>query len=392
MQQQATVGRRSPDVLFVISDLGVGGSERQLAMLAAALGQADMAVAVYSLLDGPMRAQLERSGIEVALAPRGIAGPSNVAAAAVDLFRFMRRRRPRIVHFFLPAAYLIGAPMAWLARVPLRVMSRRSLNTYQRSGAVRTIERVLHKTMHAVLGNSRGVVAQLKQEGVVPARLGLIYNGVDAGLSALARDESRARLGLSAGALAMSIVANLIPYKGHADLVDALARAAPSLPADWRLLVVGRDDGIGEALRAQAQRLGLKDNIMFLGARDDVPSILAASDIGILCSHEEGFSNAILESMAEGLPMIVTRVGGNAEAVLDGETGLVVAPRDSESLAAAVARLAQDAALRARMGAAGRRRVSEQFGVERFVRSHRALYDALRAGRRPGDVPEIAVS
>jgi glycosyltransferase involved in cell wall biosynthesis len=378
------------DVLFVISALGIGGSERQLALLAGRLTRLGMKVAVYSFLDGPVRGQLESDGVEVMCAPRELQSAGGIATAATDLYRVMRRRRPRIAHFFLPAAYLVGAPLALLARVPLRVMSRRSLNVYQRGWPVRAIECAYHRTMHAVLGNSRGVVRELLQENVPRERLGLIYNGIDAP-GAFHRDEVRANLGLLPGALVMTIVANLIPYKGHGDLLDALSIAAPRLPQGWRLLVVGRDEGIGDNLRARAQRASLEDNIAFLGTRDDVPSLLAASDVGILCSHEEGFANAVLEGMAAGLPMIVTRVGGNTEATRDGETGLVVEPRDPESLATAILRLAGDPALRAHMGAAGCQRVHEEFGVDHFVRSHAALYAALQAGKRPADVPEIAV-
>jgi glycosyltransferase involved in cell wall biosynthesis len=402
MQKEASVGMRRQtrswpaqsrlDVLFVISDLGIGGSERQLAVLASALAQASVSVAVYSVTDGPVREQLERAGVELMLgsASNG-GGASRVIATACDLFRVMRRRRPRVAHFFLPLAYLIGAPIALLARVPVRIMSRRSLNNYQRNFGVRIIERVWHRTTHAVLGNSRGVVAQLKEEGVPPERLGLIYNGVEPRRVAATRVAARAAFGLPSSALVMSIVANLIAYKGHADLIDALARVSRFLPVDWRLLVVGRDDGVGDALRDQALRRGIAGHVLFLGSRDDVSSILAASDIGLLCSHQEGFSNAILESMAAGLPMIVSRVGGNAEAVLDGENGIVVPPQDPDQLAAAIARLARDPTLRARMGEAGRARATERFSVKNFVQSHHALYDALAAGKRPCDVPAVAI-
>jgi glycosyltransferase involved in cell wall biosynthesis len=351
-----------------------------------------MIIAVYGLNDGVIRADLERAGIEVIIAPS--AGIMSVPLAALRLLGFMLTRRPCIVHFFLPAAYLIGAPVAVLARIRVRIMSRRSLNNYQRNDFVRLLERLWHRTMDAVIGNSRRVVGQLSEEGVPRERLGLIYNGI--GISSVQsdpaiRNRTRALLGLAPGALTMTIVANLIPYKGHRDLIDALALAVPGMPAGWRLLVVGRDDGIGARLRAQAAHLNLNANIIFLGSRDDVPAILAASDIGVLCSHEEGFSNAVLEGMAAGLPMAVTDVGGNAEAVVDGETGFVVPPRDSNALAEVITRLASDASLRERLGTAGRRRVAQRFGLAAFIGSHRSLYAALLAGRRPCDVPALAV-
>jgi glycosyltransferase involved in cell wall biosynthesis len=388
------------DVLIVISGLKVGGTERQVALLAEGLVRAGNAVTIYSLMGGEMHAEFARIGVELVLAP-GRLDPSKssrltralyMPLAAFDLFRLMRRRRPQVVHFFLPAAYLAGAPAAVLAHVPVRVMSRRSLNVYQ-NWLARVAERVLHLRMHAVLGNSASVIAELKGEGVPAERLALIYNGLaDAAFAPPEPAAARQGLGLPPGALVMSIVANLIAYKGHQDLINALAIAAPDLPPDWRLLVVGRDDGIGVQLQAQAKRLGLAAHIEFLGARNDVPAILAASDIGLLCSHEEGFSNAILEGMAAGLPMIVTDVGGNREAVIDGETGLVVPARDPARLAAAIVRLAHNADLRARLGAAARERAAARFSLQSFVQSHQALYAALIDGRRPCDVAGIRIA
>ena len=149
--------------------------------------------------------------------------------SSVRRFAFMlilRARRPNIVHFFLPKAYLVGAPIAMFAGVPIKIMSRRSLNDYQAGHPIlRKLELRLHHRMTAILGNARSVVRQLRdQEGVPSERLGLIYSGIDAGkfhktgLSA----EGRSALELAPGTLALIIVANLIAYKGHSDL---LARA-----------------------------------------------------------------------------------------------------------------------------------------------------------------------
>lgn len=382
----------SLDVLFVISGLGVGGSERQLALLASALARSGVDTAVYSIGDGPVRLEMENNGVEVLVGPAGLPTRVTVVAkTAVDLFSVIRRRRPHIVHFFLPAAFMIGAPLALLAGVPVRIMSRRSLNVYQRHVLSRLGERCCLQTVHAALGNSRRVVAQLLEEGVSPARVGLIYNGVVVQDCDVSRSDARDRLGLAPDALVMTIVANLIPYKGHADLIDALAMARPHLPNGWRLLAVGRDDGTGTMLKRRVRDLGMDGNVIFLGSRNDVGEILAASDVGILCSHQEGFSNAVLEAMAAGLPMVVTEVGGNAEAVIDGETGLVVPARDSKALAAAILRVAGDPALRVAFGAAGRKRVRDEFSVDRFVHLHQAVYASLDGGHLPPDVASIPV-
>jgi glycosyltransferase involved in cell wall biosynthesis len=270
-------------------------------------------------------------------------------------------------------------------------MSRRSSNLYQlkRPGTAR-VERWLHRRMSRITGNSLAVIRELEQEGIPQSRLQLIYNGID--LPPLpdgaARAKMRTSLGLGADALVLLTVANLIPYKGHRDLLEALATAGDALPTGWRLLCAGRDEGYGAELRHHTERLGIQDRVLWLGGRSDVPDLLGAADIGVLASHEEGFSNAILEGMGAGLPMVVTDVGGNTEAVLDGITGYVVPKQRPEALAAAIRRLAGDAELRRKLGMAGRDRVARQFTLSQCVRRYEELYGRVGAGpvhRRAAD-------
>ena len=302
-----------------------------------------------------------------------------MALSGFKLFGFLLSARPRIVHFFLPAAYLIGAPIAIAARARIRVMSRRSLNLYQsRHPFSRRIELMLHRRMRMLLGNSQAVVDELRAEAAGAVPVGLIYNGVElAGMPKRSKQPD-------GGSLTLIIVANLIPYKGHNDLFHALASVAEKLPSSWQLLCVGRDDGLGPSLRELARDLRIDSRIKLLGSRRDIPDLLTGADIGILCSHEEGFSNAILEGMAAGLPMVVTAVGGNAEAVVDGETGLVVPARNPAALGAAILRLASDGELRKQMGAAARRRAEEHFSMERCVQRYDEVYRRLTGERGPG--------
>jgi glycosyltransferase involved in cell wall biosynthesis len=390
------------EILFVCSDLEVGGTERQLAAIASALVQLGWRVGVYSMAGrGPLQAELERGRVTVILPP--LNRPSKrislvmrifaLVLAAAHLTFTLLKRRPAIVHFMLPEAYLVGAPLAILTRMPVKIMSRRSLNIYQKNTLVRIIERRLHRSMNAILGNSLSVIGQLKGEGVPSGRLGLIYNGIDpdAFVDSNARLSRRTSFGLEPNTFVMCIVANLIPYKGHRDLIDALGQVTKKMPASWHLLLAGRDDGIGTQLREQAERLGISKNISFLGLRSDIPALLAASDVGILCSHQEGFANAILEGMAAGLPMIVTNVGGNPEAVIDGVTGLVVPSSDPKRLAEAIVQLAENPAKRIAFGSAGRQRVIELFGRTRCIAAYDQLCRKLLVGGSPGDIAQIRV-
>jgi glycosyltransferase involved in cell wall biosynthesis len=137
-------------------------------------------------------------------------------------------------------------------------------------------------------------------------------------------------------------------------------------------------------LRAKLERLiderGIDGNVQFVGEYSDVSTLFAAADFAVLSSWEEGFSNVILEAMTAGLPMIVTDVGGNAEAVLHEETGLVVPPHNPQALGQAILRLARDPELGQRLGDAGRTRVRQEFSIERCVNAHHALYEELLEG------------
>jgi glycosyltransferase involved in cell wall biosynthesis len=152
---------------------------------------------------------------------------------------------------------------------------------------------------------------------------------------------------------------------------------------------VGRDDGIRGDLQDIAHATGISDRVRFLGVRRDVPRLLAAADVGVLCSHQEGFSNAILECMAAALPMVVTDVGGNGEAVLDGETGFVVPPRDPEALGQAILKLASEPALRTEQGKKARARVEAQFSIQACVSKYDRLYTALLTGEAVSELDGI---
>src|SRR5439155_24152263 len=145
------------------------------------------------------------------------------------------------------------------------------------------------------------------------------------------------------------------------------------------LLLVG-DGPLAADLEEQTRRLGIAAKVVFAGARDDVPRILRASDISVLSSQREGFSNVVIESLAAGLPVVATDVGGNAEAIAEGSCGLLVPVGDAAAISERLGRLAEDRGLRARMAAAARRRASA-FSLDEAVRATETLYDGLLRAR-----------
>ena len=381
--------RRNQDVppqkiLYMIGSLDLGGAERHLALIAPRLKQLGFDPAIYCISRrGAQADAVERLGITV-IGPPWEGGPQptparkflRLFASCLKLLKILISQRPQIVHFFLPLAYLIGAPLALLARAPTLIMSRRSLNYYQAQHAILArLERFLHRRMTAILGNSRAVFDQLVElEGCERSKVSVIYNGID--LTHIER-AAASHEGSAAPGVLLIIVANLIPYKGHSDLIEALGHVRDQMPAQWTLLCVGRDDGIRNSLEEKVRSLGLDANVRFLGERTDVEALLKSADVGILCSHEEGFANAILEGMAAGLPIVATDVGGNAESVVHGETGLIVPPRNPAALGQAILSLASDAAARERMGHAGRKRAHDRFSIDACVEQYAGFYRAL---------------
>ena len=376
-------------LLIVTESLGVGGTESHLVRILPRLAASGLKVAVFCLAErGEQADVLEAHAVEVlAASPKGTLErghhhhPVLVARAAARLFWSIRRWNPHIAHFYLPGPYLVGAPVAVATRVPVKIMSRRSLSDYQQSWpAVTRIERVLHGAMDALVGNSRAVVAQLNSECAAESKIRLIYNGIDI-VKPPNRCSARRMLGLDDHELIGLVVANLIPYKGHQDLLRGLGQVARQLPSPWRVLLVGRDEGLRPKLECLARSEGIAHNVQFLGQRSDVSSLMAAADFGLLTSHEEGFSNVVIEAMASGLAMVVTSVGGNLDAVIEERTGLLVPPRDPTAIGEAVLRLARDPNLRKTLGEAGRIRVEREFSIDRCAQAHRELYQALLAKR-----------
>jgi glycosyltransferase involved in cell wall biosynthesis len=341
--------------------------------------------------DGPLSAPLKEAGLDLmAIEPRASLNLpkvravqalwSQVTAAARD----MSKLQPDVVHCFLPEPCSIG----WLASRMASgrhflIMSKRS--QFVRPGAFageKWLERQALRAADYVLGHSTVVVDELKQNGISPIRIRLIPNGIDLQPfnEAPCRDEARAREGWPPQAVVFVVLANLLPYKGHEDLFVAL-RGMGQKDADWIAVLIGSGRPERERfLRGLAAQFGLKDRVVFAGQRADVPSMLSAADVGVLPSHQEGFSNALLEYMAAGLPVVATNVGGNRDAVVDGKTGFLVPAASPDALSKALDRMRLDASLRPNMGQEGRARVSECFSLTHCVNAYEVFYRSLLEG------------
>ena len=225
----------------------------------------------------------------------------------------------------------------------------------------------------AIVSNSRAGLRAWGLEGHPRARV--IPNGIDPGRFPTGGERS--------GPPTACMVANFTPSKDHETAVRAWALVRRELP-DARLRLVGLDRGTRARVEGLVHDLGLDDAIEWVAQTNHPESIIAACDIGVLASdvrvHGEGISNALLECLACGKPVVATACGGNDEAVTEGETGHLVAPRTPEALAARVLDLLRDPARARRMGEAGRRDVSARFSLERMVAEHERVYADVMSG------------
>lgn len=380
-------------ILVLIGSLDVGGAERHLSRVLPRLQSVGWKVVVLPWWrGGPLCATLRSTGVEVleswasriSCKSKIIRLTIGVVLAFAQISSNLFRHRKGAVSFYLPQSYWIGAPLAILFRCRIRIMNRRSSNNYFGKLPLffRYYEMALHRKMSVIVGNSSFIIKDLISEGVKHDKIKLIFNGIemeDWKFDHGARLADRLNLDLSSDHKILVCVANLIPYKGHADLIAALSRL--QWRQDWRLLIVGSDPlGLSREFAALAASLGIEDKILFLGPRHDIPRILNASDIGVLASHEEGLPNAVLEYMAAGLPVIATSVGGMPDLVVDGETGLLVPPLAPDDLFEATQALLESPDMRRRFGAAGRRRVEQAFGVDVEVSEYDRLYATLAVG------------
>lgn len=375
-------------IVYVIGSMGKGGAESQLLMLMLGLPKGEFAPYLFTLeTRGPLLDLVKSASIPII-----DGGYDSQAAnflkilqllrASLRLWSLLRHNKVSVVHGFLPLTNLIAALIGKIANTSLIVTSRRALNKHQdRVPGWRYVDFLSSHLSHIVTANAEAVRDDtLRREGGNPAKVRVIYNGLDVkhfNKPITHRADVRRALGLNDDQVVIIIVANLIPYKGHSEIIDAMAQLLPRFP-DIRLLVVGQDRGIGTALKRQADSSGVARAIEWLGLREDIPDLLASADIYVSASHEEGFSNALLEAMGAGKPVVATNVGGTPEMLAQGELGLLVEPADADGLAKALAELISNPVMRLRLGKMAANRVAAQYSVDKMVEQYLLLYRSVR--------------
>ena len=367
-------------IAYVVPRLSVAGTERHILEVLAHLDRRAFSPMLCCLrAEGDYLLERVRAlGVPVVDAKLGptLRGPE-LPRAVARLAGELRGWGASVVHGYLLHGNLLGTLAARVARAPVALASKRSLDAYP-MGLDRWNCRVTNRLADCVTANAEAVRQHVHaEEGCPLDKIVVIPNGVDLGRfrnGAMAAPVSLTEL--PAGPI-LGSVGRLSPKKGQATLLEAAALVLRRRP-DAAFVLAG--DGPQRAeLGAHAERLGLNGQLRFLGLLEDPVPLLARMSVFVLPSHMEGMSNALLEAMAAGRPVVATDVGGNREVVLDGVTGLLVPPRDSGRLAAALLALLEDPARAVRMGAAGRARVHAHFSAATMTRRLEDLYRGLLA-------------
>ncbi len=374
----ASAGARAPlAIVHTENSCGWGGQEIRTLTEARGFQDRGHSVTLVAPEEAPIAAAGERLGLPVVRLDIRAKRPRNFLA----LRRFLAAERARIdvvnTHSSTDS-WLAALACATLRDAPPIVRTRHVSTTVRNRPTTRWL--YTRATAHIVT-TGEALKRQLGRDNGVPlAHMTSIPTGID-----LARyvpgdpAAARARLGLPPRPT-LGIVATLRDWKGHDMLFDALARDRAAWDG-WNVVVVG-DGPYRDRLDAQLARLGLADRIRFAGQQEDVVPWLQALDVFTLPSWgEEGVPQAIVQAMACGLPVVSTTIGAITEALGDGVTGLVVPPRDVPALGAALARLRDDAPLRARLGAAGRQRALAEFGIDRMLDRMDAVFRAVTGKR-----------
>jgi L-malate glycosyltransferase len=371
-----------PAVLQLIDSFNQGGSERQALQLTRLLvesGRFKVQLACLSP-EGFLRDSINDLDLgEIPSFSLNSFYDQNAVRQLRRFIRWLKSSRIDILHTHDFYTNIFGMAGGALARLPVRIASMRE-TAGMRSAGQKQVQRVAYSLAHHVLANSNAVREKLIGDGMTPEKVSVIYNGLDVGRlgTTLSRAESLSALGLPAekSRRFITIVANMRHEVKDYPMFLRSARQVRDAVPDAAFLLAGEGE-LSDSFRVMAGDLGIDDSTFFLGRCEKVAELLAISEICVLSSKAEGFSNSIIEYMASARPVVVTDVGGAREVVAEGETGYLVPSGDDAMMATRLIALLRDPERARAMGVEGKRVVEEKFSCEAQLKRTESLYDRL---------------
>jgi glycosyltransferase involved in cell wall biosynthesis len=375
------------NILQLVGSFHSGGSERQAVQLIRLLHEDETHRIFVACLNGEgvLRGSVENLGFrEIPEFRLASFYDMNMARQLSRCRRFLRENRIDVIQTHDFYTNVFGMIAGRMASVPVRIAAKRETGT--KTGAQTFVERRAYAFAHAIVANAEAVRNHLVETGVAAGKIEVVYNGLDLAKFDL-QNESRGEILRSFGLPAadenlkfVTIVANFrSDVKNHPMFLRAARRVRENFPAA-RFVLAGEGERLGE-IKKLAKDLGLENESFFINNCGDVPRLLFASDICVLSSRTEGFSNSILEYMAAAKPVVATNVGGASEAVREGENGFLVASDDDAAMANHLIELLRDEEKAKTFGARGRAVAEQKFSTAAQLKKTLDLYDRLLRDR-----------
>jgi len=371
-------------IFYFTTDSKIGGTERMILALLEGLDRNKYEPFLCAIKPGgALLPEAEKLGVKAVTLN---AGSRTDLPALCGIIPMLRKEKPGILHTFLFHANIAGRIAGRMCGVPVIISSQRSVDKWRKPWHS-ALDKWTSGLCNLIISNSEaGRKALIEREKIDPARVITIHNGINAekfAAAACGADAGAARkaFGFAPGDTVLGIIANLRAVKGHKFLLKAFQNVRRTTPdVRLKLLVVGEGKLEGE-LKDLADKLGVSNDTVFAGFRDEIPRVLAAIDIFVLPSLWEGFPVSVIEAMASGKPVIASRAGGIPEAIVEGETGLLVPPGDVPALEKAIEALAGSPELAKKMGEAGRKKAGSEFGIEKMISKTEGVYERLTGNR-----------
>lgn len=363
-------------VLKFVNFFAIGGTERQFVTVARHLDpeEFDLHLACFRKW-GDFLKEIEACGRPLAEYQLNSLLSCRTFTKQLRFAWHLRKQRIQVLHTYGFYPNVFAIPAAKLAGVPVIIASIRDIGAYVTPGQLK-LQRAICRMADKIVVNANAVRDWLISDGYSAAKIDVIENAIVHKRQAISAGSSfRAEFGIPEDTPLVGVLSRLSAIKGLNHFLDAAAIVGRSHPS-VRFLVIGDGDQ-RRNLEQQAERLGIRQRIIFTGFRTDTELVLSEVAVSVMPSLSEGLSNTLLESMSLGKPVVATRVGGNPEIVVEGSTGLLVEPQQSATLAEAILQLLSNPLRARQMGEAGRERVKQHFSVERAVGRTQQLYRDL---------------
>ena len=388
--ESMTVERRKNILIITDNFAMMAGSERNITQVMTGIDRDKFQIFVASFLTGKLADEMREQGFSVfPLHPRGLHTMEGLKNLAF-LRRMIVNNKISLLVTYHENSDVYGLVMSRICNIPI-ISNRRDMG-YKTKFRHKLLYRSSGRFYDAVITVCDAIKAEVVKRRWFPAdKISSIYNGVDLSKFGITRDNGclKREVGIDPMGPVVGFIGNIRRIKGIEYFIEA-ASIVLQRNSNVEFLIIGEDfKRIGYArsdLELLGKKLNASNKIHFIGKRNDVVELISIFDVGVVPSLSEGFSNVILEYMASSKPVVATNVGGNPEAVIHGETGFLVPPRDSVALAEAISSMLENSEMRQRFGVAGRRRAENQFSMKGMLRSYEEVFDRtlrLKRNREP---------